>query len=46
LEQFAAKPRTMIVADRSPRADRSMQIFEYAVASIAAIAAVVLTFLR
>jgi hypothetical protein len=46
LEQYAAKPRTIVAVDRSPRADRSMQVLEYVVASIAVIAAVVLTFLR
>jgi hypothetical protein len=46
MEQLAAEPPTAIAAERMRGRDRSMQVLEYLIATIAVIAAVALTFLR
>jgi hypothetical protein len=42
----AAEPTSATAVDGSPLRDRSMQVLEYLVASVAVIAAVALAFLR
>src|SRR4051812_3962215 len=42
----AAEPQSVSAADAAPRTDRSMQVLEYLVASIAVIAAIALAFVR